>query len=201
MKSEPRFVGFFPGSRQEFLANPTCLWPEGSPSQGCDTRSLDTGSLTKGKSLQSLLVLLAESRLLKTALELKGTVVWKLKSHQIFHWKTEGAASPSVRQRRCSWSAGQSESQGAGQACLAEQDSLLWMLLKLATVGETLPLTAASGRGDRCGAGEMTGKKSTARDRRGKGLLCSQSSACPIPREKAPSVRPICQPLTCLSTL
>lgn len=151
-----------------------CLWPEDSPSQRCDTRSLDAGSLTKGKSPQSLLVLLAENWLLKTALELKGIVVWKLKSHQMFHWKT-GAASPGTRQHCCSWSAGGSESQGAGQARPAEQDSLLWMLLKLATVGETLALTWASGRGDRCGAGEMTGKKSTERDRRAKGLPCCQA--------------------------
>lgn len=40
-----------------------------SPSQRCDTRSLDAGSLTKGKKPQSLLVLLSENRLLKIALE------------------------------------------------------------------------------------------------------------------------------------
>lgn len=98
-------------------SKPHYLWP-GFPSQGCDTRSLDTGSLTKGKNPQSLLLLLAENRLLKTALELKGIVVWKLKSHQMFQWKTEGAASPGTRQRCCSWSARGGQSQGAGQALL-----------------------------------------------------------------------------------
>lgn len=77
-----------------------------SPGQRSDTRSLDVGSLTKGKNKTNphiLLVLLSENRLLRTALQLKSIIAWKLKSHQIFHWKTEGAASPSARQRCCSW--------------------------------------------------------------------------------------------------
>jgi len=58
----------------------------------------NTGHLTqgvnKGKSPRYLSTFLSENRLLKTVLELKSIIVWKLNLHQIFHWKTEGAASP-----------------------------------------------------------------------------------------------------------
>lgn len=137
--------------------------------------------------------------MLKIALELKSIIVWKLKSHQIFHWKTEGAASPSARQLLES----QRERAAKGLDKLAQLNKthFFWMLVKLATVAETLALIWASRRGDRCGAGEMTGKKSAQRDREGKGLSVPETPACPVPREKAPSARPICQAPICLSRL
>jgi len=130
------------------------------------------GKKTKNKP-QSLLVLLSENSLLKIALKLKSIIAWKLKSHQIFHWKTEGAAALGEREG--------ASSQGAGQACPAEQASLFWMLLKLAPVAETLALIGASRSGDKCGAGETTGKRSTWGDRKGKGLLCSRNPCLPHP--------------------
>lgn len=77
-----------------------------------------------------------------------------------------------------------------------------WMLLKLATVAETLALIRASCRGDRCRAGEMRGRRSVQREiGRERGCSVPKTPAYPIPCEKAPSARPICQSPICLSRL
>lgn len=136
-------------------------------------------------------MLLSENRLLKTALKLKSIIMWKLKSHQIFHWKTEGAASPSARQNCCSWRVKGAE-QPRGWTVLPSSTSLTFlMLLKLPLL--LTPWIWYAFHADIDLGQERWWERVCTVIGKERGCSVPEPLPTPIPSEKAPSARCICQ--------